>query len=92
MFEAKRVVKAGAVCRVENRTTINIIEDPWRPDKKNMFIRTENEGLRGIMVSALFDLDENMWDIDLIKDMFDDRDANLIISIPPNRYVSDGWF
>lgn len=35
---------------------------------------------------------ETQWDIDLIFDIFNDRDANLIVSIPLRNNESDAWY
>lgn len=43
------------------------------------------------MVSALLN-SENQWDLDLIMDIFDNRDANIILSIPTHTTVEDSWY
>lgn len=37
-------------------------------------------------------LNSNTWDVDLVLDIFDERDANIIISIPLNADVEDFWY
>lgn len=46
-------------------------------------MKTFNEALEGKMVSSLMVMSENRWDVDLVNDMFEVRDANSILS---NRY------
>ncbi|WOG96664.1 hypothetical protein DCAR_0416000 [Daucus carota subsp. sativus] len=62
----------------------------WRMDsKKERGIRCLT--LQGQMVSSLMD-DSGNWDINLILDVFDNRDANLILSIPLDTRVQDSWY
>lgn len=58
----------------------------------NAFVVSTNEALRGVKVSALFETGKNRWDVDLVHDMFEERDVNLILSIPLNRSEEDIWF
>ena len=37
-------------------------------------------------------LAQNEWDKDLLNDIFDERDANLIQSIPINSDEADSWY
>lgn len=50
-------------------TTMIIVTDPWLPGIDNPYIATENEAIKGQMVSALMVTDEQRWDIDLIEDI-----------------------
>ncbi|XP_074349748.1 uncharacterized protein LOC141689374 [Apium graveolens] len=43
------------------------------------------------MVSSLLDTDGN-WDVDLIKDVFDERDVNIILTIPLNKAAQGSWY
>lgn len=74
-----------------NGTTINILEDPWLPMQHEAYVQTNSLTLQGQMVSSLMD-DSGNWDIDLILDVFDNRDANLILSIPLDTGVQDSWY
>lgn len=35
---------------------------------------------------------ERQWDMDLIRDLFSERDMNLILSIPLNADIDDNWY
>lgn len=41
------------------------------------------------MVSVMLNEDHSQWDIDLIRDIFDERDANLILAAPVNNLTQD---
>lgn len=36
--------------------------------------------------------DENQWDVDILYDIFDDRDVNLILSVPIRENERDIWY
>lgn len=46
----------------------------------------------GKKVSSLFSITENSWDAEVIEDIFDQRDANIILFIPLDRGVNDSWY
>lgn len=66
--------------------------DPWLPDSHGPYIQTVNEALTGHMVSSLMTMDGKEWDTDLVQDMFNSRDANLILTIPIRSSQSDTWY
>lgn len=35
---------------------------------------------------------DNSWDVELVGDIFEHRDANIILSIPIDRGVNDSWY
>uniref|UniRef100_A0A803QB19 Uncharacterized protein n=1 Tax=Cannabis sativa TaxID=3483 RepID=A0A803QB19_CANSA len=44
------------------------------------------------MVSSLFDVSTRSWDVSLVKDMFNTRDADLFLGIPLSfATVEDCW-
>ncbi|XP_062086500.1 uncharacterized protein LOC133792608 [Humulus lupulus] len=89
----KPLVKSGARCRVGNRVSISISSDPWLQDKDNPWITTVNPAFIGAKVSSLMHADSSEWDVDAIKDLFNDRDSSCILSIPlcSNRPI-DNWY
>lgn len=76
-MEGLFVIRDNIQWRVGNRKTIREQTDPWLPGL-NPYIKSElPEDLRNITISTLIDT-EGGWDGDLIRDIFNQRDANLI--------------
>lgn len=59
---------------------------------RDPYIHSNQEALKFQKVSSLMTPGDNSWDLDLIADIFDDRDANLIVSIPLNINEKDSWY
>lgn len=92
ILEAQVLSKAGAVRWVGSGQTIDIHDDSWLPDVNNPYIQTGNDAIVGKTVSSLMVTNWLEWDTDLINDIFEARDANLILSIPLGQHGSDTWF
>ena len=92
VLESQAIIKQGIGCRVGNGNSINILEDPWLPVETDAHVHTRNPALQGQFVTSLISLDSNSWDTDLVMDIFDSRDANIILSIPLNNEVNDSWY
>lgn len=57
--------------------------DPWLPDVENPYIVTpEPIYLNKPCVQNLFSPSQKQWDYDLLRDMFCQRDVDLITSVP----------
>lgn len=85
------MLRTGLGCRIGNGSTIRVLEDPWLPSEHEAHIQTSNPAIQGQMVSCL--LDENGdWDGDLIRDIFDSRDVNVILSISLNAESQNTWY
>ena len=50
------------------------------------------KALKDCTASSLMSDDQRSWDIDLVKDIFNERDANLILTIPIQTQDDDSWF
>ncbi|XP_062100181.1 uncharacterized protein LOC133806062 [Humulus lupulus] len=93
IWEVKALVKSGARCRVGNGETIIINSDPWVLDRDNPWVTSVHPALIGAKVSSLLLVDSREWDVDLLKDLFNDRDLRCILSIPlSNNRPMDSWF
>lgn len=53
---------------------------------------TENEFIKNQTVSALMVPGERRWDENLIKDIFIQQDATVILSIPLSGSIEDNWY
>lgn len=91
IMESQVLLKKGAVRRVGKGTTIDILNDPWLPGH-DTYVQTVHDALRGKTVDSLMNLDQSGWDIDLLHDIFEDRDIQLILSIPLNTTNEDVWY
>lgn len=90
-MEAQILLKQGAVRRVGKSTTTSILNDLWLPSS-DPYIVTDHKALHNKNVDALMNLEHNAWDTDLIKDIFVDRDVQLILSIPLKPIDEDTWY
>ncbi|XP_074374511.1 uncharacterized protein LOC141714914 [Apium graveolens] len=92
ILEAQVLLKKGAVRRIGSGETVSIENDPWLPHKEDPYIHTSHEALKDMKVNSLMVTGEREWNQDLIKDIFNGRDANLILSIPLSNSDADSWF
>ncbi|KAK1398571.1 hypothetical protein POM88_008434 [Heracleum sosnowskyi] len=89
---AQDLVKQGVSCNVGDGHSIPIMGVPWLPNEIDPYIHTTSESLVNQKVNALMVTGTKQWDDDLISDIFVDRDAQLIMSIPISDGINDNWF
>lgn len=92
LMEAQPLIKQGIACRVGGGDTVFVLNDPWLPDTNDPYVHTLSEALQNVRVSSLMSMSANQWDHDVILDIFTERDANLIFSIPVNKTEKDTWY
>lgn len=93
MFEAQQIVKLGARKRIGNGDETSILKDPWLPCATNPRVTTVRPSLVNNKVSLLMETDNLTWDVDLVRDLFNERDAEIILSITLNSSRSlDNWY
>lgn len=92
VLAAQNILKQGLGCRVGDGKTINVVSDPWLPSTDNPYVITECELIQNQKVSSLMIPDERRWDEDLIKDIFNQRDANIILATPLLESNEDCWY
>ncbi|KAM6561714.1 hypothetical protein CsatA_030953 [Cannabis sativa] len=93
IHETQDLVRNGVRCRIGNGTKVNIIRDPWLPDAANPIVTSSHPALLDKNVSVLMVPGELAWDGDLVRDLFNNRDSNLILSIPlSSSRICDSWF
>lgn len=85
-------LKQGAVRRVGNGISVDILRDPWLPHGSHPYVQTQHEALTNKTVDVLMVPNENQWDEDLIQDIFMERDIELILSIPLRNSDVDSWY
>lgn len=93
MVATQEALRNGARRRVGNGKDINIIGDPWLPCPINPCISSVHPSLHMIKVATLMQMDSLAWDIDVVRDLFNDRDLSLILNIPlMSSRCEDKWF
>lgn len=89
---ADELLKSGLARRVGNGNSINVEQDPWLPCEHDPYIHTVHASLKDCTTSSLMSDYQSSWDTDLVKDIFNERDANLILTIPIQTRGDDSWF
>ncbi|KAM6553480.1 hypothetical protein CsatB_014242 [Cannabis sativa] len=92
IWSAQSLVKLGCQRTIGNGMSTSILKHPWLPDPVNPFVTSNALGLTNHMVNSLMDTHETSWDIPLVQDMFNSRDAHLILGIPLSATpIEDCW-
>ncbi|XP_060959224.1 uncharacterized protein LOC115699974 [Cannabis sativa] len=93
ILEAQDVVREGVRCRIGNGSSVSVLLDSWLPDVDNPKVTSTHPALLSQCVNSLMITGEYAWDVDLVLDLFNNRDANLILSIPlSSSRVNDTWY
>ncbi|XP_030499797.2 uncharacterized protein LOC115715121 [Cannabis sativa] len=94
IWSAQKLIKLGARRTIRTGIHTSILDHPWLPDKDNLYVTTTNPGLSNQSVSALLSIDSCSWDHDLVTDMFNHRDAPLILGPPlsSSNLDDDCWY
>lgn len=92
ILEAHILLKKGSVRRISSGKEVSILNDPWLWDVENPYVITNHAAIEGQSVSSLMITNQKVWDINLIRDVFVDRDANLILVIPLDESENDLWY
>ena len=94
LMAAKNVVVNGSRIQIGDGQQVQLSKDPWLPDVHNGFITSElDESLATATVDCLMVPGQRSWDYDLITDVFNSRDAGLILQVPLSvRQNADRWY
>lgn len=83
MVETLEIIRRHSRWRIGDGNSVKIWGDKWLPDRANAMIQTPPfPFLQDAPVSALFNEDNSSWDEEVIRDIFVERDVDLILSIP----------
>ena len=87
-------MKRGMRRKIGNGLTTTVWKVPWLPDLQNGYLTTElYEQLQDIKVQSLLAENQKSWDVEVVSDLFTDRDKKLILQIPiPIRDKEDSWY
>lgn len=82
IWESIELLKSGVRWRVGSGKDINILHQPWLVDVDDPYISSTTQGLQSARVESIMNMDSKSWDVELISDMFNDRDIHCILNIP----------
>ncbi|XP_050231744.1 uncharacterized protein LOC126680640 [Mercurialis annua] len=92
IFECKPVLKKGARVRVGNGEKTLIWSSPWVNGSSGIITTPMPSNLCDAKVNSLMEIGGSTWDVGLVKDVFNEGDAENILSIPlSSRNIPDGW-
>ncbi|KAM6547177.1 hypothetical protein CsatB_018853 [Cannabis sativa] len=92
IFDSKALIVAGARISIGNGLTTNITNTPWLPDMHHPYVTTSHPTLDVNHVSSLMQIDNLSWDVDVVTDLFNERDCAIILGIPlPRTNKEDHW-
>ncbi|XP_062088933.1 uncharacterized mitochondrial protein AtMg00310-like [Humulus lupulus] len=93
IWETQELLKSGMRWSIGSGNNVNILGEPWLPDRLDPMVVSMHPMLQHQKVSVLMKIEEKAWDEDLINDLFEERDIKLIYSIPLSFTVGhDRWY
>lgn len=93
LMAVQSVLHNGVRTCIGNGTSTIIGRDPWLPDDENSYVTTDlHDSIAQAPVSSLFNMQGEGWDSECVRDVFDARDADLILNLPlSHRKPPDSW-
>ncbi|XP_062094227.1 uncharacterized protein LOC133800287 [Humulus lupulus] len=82
IWETQDIVKRWARWSVGTGLEVNLLNEPWLPSHENPYVVIHNQGLVNQKVASLLIPGIHEWNIDLVNDLFEERDKKLILGIP----------
>jgi hypothetical protein len=79
------VMKMGMIWRVGDGRNLKIWSDPWIPRELSIRPITPRGGNILTYVEYLIDPGTGSWDVELVRDVFWEEDAKLILALPVNE-------
>lgn len=92
IFETQSLISHGTARRIGKGQDTFILNSPWLPLVEDPYVHSTSEALINQNVLSLMSIGGKLWDEDLILDVFNERDASLILSIPLDGNDKDTWY
>lgn len=75
------MVLIGVRWRIGTGEEINIMGQPWLLDDDNPFITIVSQSIENNNVTSLMCVDRRDWNVEVIRDIFNERDQEYILDI-----------
>ncbi|KAL8112352.1 hypothetical protein AgCh_019885 [Apium graveolens] len=94
ILTAQDLLKHGCLRRIGTGDRTRIWKVPWLPDVDNGYLSTDMPlELQNATMSGLMEIDHKRWDEEVISNLCNERDKELILSIPLSMGTrEDGWY
>lgn len=79
----------GARWRVGHGKCIQILDQHWLLLTDYSYITSNSYTLKDITVASLFCMKKKEWDLDIIRDVFNDRDQKVVLDIQLNEACTE---
>ncbi|XP_019195840.1 PREDICTED: uncharacterized protein LOC109189683 [Ipomoea nil] len=88
------LVKRGSRRYIGDGRETKIGTDHWLPVEENPYVQSALHGsVSEATISCLMNTQGTGWDVDCVRDVFNERDSNMILNIPiSKRKPRDGWY
>ncbi|KAM6584602.1 hypothetical protein CsatB_011604 [Cannabis sativa] len=84
VLEAQDLVRKGTRWCVFDGEEINVLKEPWLPSEDDPYVHSNHPSLGEAKVRNLMVMEGGSWDVDILNDLFIERDKKLILDIPLN--------
>jgi hypothetical protein len=81
-----KLAKKGMRWGIGDGTRTNFLTDPWIPGLKPYMLRPMVPISQDQTVASLILEDAKAWDVDLVRSVFDEGTANMILQVPISRH------
>lgn len=86
--EARTIILTGSIWRIGNGKDVQILDQPWLNDMENAFVVTRSPNLVNQKVASLFETCTTNWDLDMVSDLFEERDKRCILNTMVEQSLS----
>uniref|UniRef100_A0A803NT91 Reverse transcriptase n=1 Tax=Cannabis sativa TaxID=3483 RepID=A0A803NT91_CANSA len=84
VLEAQDLVRKGTCWCVFNGEEINVLQEPWLPCEDDPYVHSSHPSLSEVKACNLMAMDGGSWDVEILNDLFNEREKKLILDIPLN--------
>lgn len=87
IWSSQELIRAGARVWIGNGLSIPISGSSWLQDEFDHYVTTDLDvSIAAAPVSSLLQVGTNCWDVDAVRDIFNERDCKLIMGLLIGRF------
>uniref|UniRef100_A0A803NIV3 RNase H type-1 domain-containing protein n=1 Tax=Cannabis sativa TaxID=3483 RepID=A0A803NIV3_CANSA len=91
IHETQSLIFTGAHLRI-GVGEVAVLGSPWLADGINPYVTSTHPALEQCRVRQLIQMNGASWDVDLVADLFNSRDATIILNTPINSGIGDNYY